>query len=357
VATIAITGASGFIGRRLVAALERRGDVDRIVGIDRLAPQGSTSRKLVFRQGDVCDGDLAEAFRGVDVVIHLAFRDDPAHDEAAMRRVNVDGTINVFAAAHAAEVPRVIYTSSVTAYGAHPDNDLPLTEDSPIRGTPGLTSAEHERQIEAWLWPWLADHAGVDVAVLRLAAVLGPGLQNALSRMLESPRLTIVKGHKPPLQFVHLDDAVGAIVHVLDHGLTGAYNVCAEGWLSFDEVTAIASKRTLELPEEVAFSAAERLWKMGVGEQPPGLVRHLMYPWVMSADRLIATGWRPERSNRDALAETVGEHAGYVAVAGVRAQRSAIRGTLSALAGVVGFVVLRSWRRRRRRRSDVVGGA
>ena len=81
----------------------------------------------------------------------------------------------------------------------------------------------------------------------------------------------LVRGHKPPLQFVHVDDVVSALVHVIDHGLDGVYNVTAEGWLSMDEVTAIVGRRTVALPEEVAFSIAERLWRLGLGEQPPGI--------------------------------------------------------------------------------------
>jgi nucleoside-diphosphate-sugar epimerase len=357
--TIAITGVSGLLGRRLVAALEARPEVERIVGIDVRRPLGVTSGKLAFRNADVRDPDLADALRGADVVVHLAFQLDPIHDEDLMRAVNVDGTRNVFEAARAAEVDHVVYLSSVVAYGAHPDNDLPLTEDSPLRGTADFNYSEHKRDVERWLWPWLETVDDLDVTVLRPAVVLGPGIENFISRTFESPRVPLVKGHKPPLQFVHIDDLVRALLHVTEHRLTGAYNVCAEGWLSLDEVTAILGRRTFAIPEEVAFSTTERLWKLGLGEQPPGLVHHLMHPWVMTPAKLVATGWEPQHSNRDALDEAAREHHNHVSVLGVRAQRRTVRTVSLAAAGLAGLAAVSAARRasrtRRHRRGHPAG--
>lgn len=375
--TVAITGVAGHVGRRLLHALDLRSDIDRIVGVDVVAPRRSGSPKMGFRELDVRDPGLATSLRGVDVLVHLAARVPGPHDAEETRSVNVDGARNVVEAARAAGVRRLVYVSSVFAYGAHPDNDLPLTERSPLRGTPGLAPSEHARDVERWLAtstvrvaastsaapaagdgatpaagdgtaPAAGDGTHLQVTVLRFAMVVGGGIDNVLTRLLESPRLVTVRGHRPPLQFLHIDDAVGAIVHAIDRDLVGTYNVCAEGWLSFDEVTAIASKGTVDVPEELAYSAAERLWKLGIGEHPPGIVNHLMHPWVMSPDAFIATGWSPRATNRDALAETVQEHAAYVALAGARAPRSALARTAAwGVAAAVTLLVLRRVARRR----------
>lgn len=355
VTTVGITGAAGLIGRRLTATLERRPDVTRIVGLDRRGPEGITSSRFVFRQIDVRDPDLHSSLGGIDVLIHLAFQMDPIHDEETMWSVNVDGTRNVIEAADRAGVGHLVYLSSVVAYGAAADNDLPLTEESPIRGTPDFNYAEHKREVEAWLERWLQHPRDLDVAILRPALVLGPGIQNFVTRIFEAPRITQVRGHAPPLQFLHLDDLVSAIVHTIDQRLTGAYNVCAEGWLSFDEVVELVGRRTIAIPEELAFTTAERLWKLGIGEQPPGVVRHFMHPWVMSPSRLMATGWRPRITNRAALAETVAEHEGHVALAGVRTRWSTLRG-IAVAAGAAGVLLValavRAWRRSRRDAAD-----
>jgi nucleoside-diphosphate-sugar epimerase len=347
VTTIAITGVGGLIGRRVVAALEGHPEIERIVGLDLQTPPGLTSTKLAFRQMDVRDPAIGEVLHDVDLVLHLAFQMDPIRDEAAMRSVNVDGTRNVVEAAERAGVGRLVYLSTVLAYGAHPDNDFPLQESSPLRGTPDFNYAEHKRDVELWLWSWLEDRPGLRTTVLRSASVLGPGVENFFTRVIEAPRITAVKGHKPPLQFIHIDDLVTAIVHAIDHDVVGVYNVSAEGWISFDEATAIVGRHVIEIPEEVAFSTTERLWRLGLGEQPPGIVRLFMHPWVMTSDAFVETGWKPRYTNRDALAATVAEHAEHVALIGFRAQRRTLRWIGASLLAAVVTLTFAGLRRRR----------
>lgn len=348
--SVAITGVGGLVGRRLLAELDADPEVTRIVGLDVAIPEGLTGTDVVLRRADVRDGGIAEAFADVDVVVHLAFQLDPMKDEAAMRAVNVEGTQNVFRSALEAGVGKVVYVSSGAAYGAHPDNDVPLTEDSPLRANPDLSYVEHKREVEQWLWPWAEQHPELTVTVLRPSIVAGPGVQNFISRqLLELPRFPVIRGHKPPMQFTHVDDVASALAHVVRNDLPGPYNVASEGWLSFDEITAISGRRTLEVPEEVAFQVVERMWRLGIGDAPPGQVHYAMHPWVMSVDRLVATGWRPKHSNRDALAELVDEHRDWVAVAGLRTHRSTVRNVAGALAALLAVGVAA---RRRRRRDD-----
>ncbi|MCC5947941.1 MAG: NAD-dependent epimerase/dehydratase family protein [Nitriliruptoraceae bacterium] len=347
--TIAITGAGGQLGTRLVRTLGADESVERLVGIDHQPPVNVMPRRFEYRPADVRDPGLASALKGVDVLIHLAARVDPMRDEDAMRAVNVTGTRAVLQAASDAGVARVVLPSSVVVYGAHPDNDLPLTEDSALRGIESLPYAEHlvtvERSLEGWL-------AALDtpprVTLLRFALMAGPGMDNVITRSFEAPRIPVIAGHRPPMQFLHPDDAVAAIVHVVEQDLDGVYNVSADGWLSFDEVTAIVGRRTVEVPEEVAWSVTERLWTFGIGAQPPGLLAMFMHPAVMSAARLEATGWSPKHSNRDAVAAMAAEHHGYWSVPGLRVRRRDVAraGIVAGLLAAWGVTAI--WRRLRR---------
>src|SRR5207247_385577 len=146
---------------------------------------------------------------------------------------------------------------------------------------------ETERMIEAFR----EDHPEVLVTVLRPAITLGPNVQNFVSRLLEAPRVTTVKGYEPPLQFVHEEDVATALRLAAVGDLPGAYNVAPDGWLSSDEVIALAGKKRVELPEAVAFALAERLWRARVSEAPPGELHYLMHPWVVDHAKLKAAGW------------------------------------------------------------------
>ena len=271
-------------------------------------------------------------------------------DETRMRSMNVDGTRNVFEAAVKSGARKVIYTSSATVYGAHPDNDLPLTEDSPLRPNPDFSTVEHRAEVEAWLWPWTEQHPDVVVTVLRPAIVAGRGVDNYVTRQLESPRLVTVRGHRPPVQFAHVDDVADALALAVHEDLPGAYNVACEGWLPYEEVVATAGINVVEVPEAVAFELAERLWRAGISHAPPGQVHYVMHPWVLSVDKLEAAGWAPNHANRDTLVELIEEHRPYLTIGRLRARRRDLRIAAAAAVTGAGALVVRRVRRRRRRK-------
>jgi nucleoside-diphosphate-sugar epimerase len=148
----------------------------------------------------------------------------------------------------------------------------------------------------------------------------------------------------PPLQFVHVDDVIGAIVHVLDadptgrsaSGLDGAFNVAPDGWLDHDRVLTLSGKRTLAMEPERMRALVVAAHRLGVGELEPGVVELFRSPWVLSNARLRATGWAPMRSNEEALLETVLEHERYVSLGRLRIRRDHLRAAaLAAAAGLV----------------------
>lgn len=354
---IAITAATGPLGVRVLHRLAELPEVERLLAIDRSPPLGVTAPRCSYHDADPGTADLRPVLRDVDVVVHLGAGLEPHRDDAATRTREVDVAKRVAEAAAAAGVRHLVLTSSVLAYGPHPDNDVPLTEDSPVRGLSGLPTAEHAAEVERWLDRYRTKHPDVAVTVLRLALLAGPDVDTVFSRTLEAPRVPAVRGHRPPLQFLHPDDAVAAIAHVIEHAVAGTFNVCADGWLSFDEVTAILGRPALEVPEEVAYSGAAGVYALRLGDLSPGLVSLFVHPCVMSNDALTATGWKPTASNRDAVASLAVEHAHLVTIGRLRTTKTTLAtGTVAALALVIaGFWRLarfaRSVRGRGRRRA------
>ncbi|MGH2806252.1 MAG: NAD-dependent epimerase/dehydratase family protein, partial [Actinomycetota bacterium] len=121
--TVAVTGPTGAIGKALVRLLEKTSRIERIIGMARrpFDPEELGWKKTEYRRGDILDADaVADLVAEADAVVHLAFIIMGAEDEA--RNVNLQGSRNVFEATMRAKVPRLIYTSSVAAYGFHDDN-------------------------------------------------------------------------------------------------------------------------------------------------------------------------------------------------------------------------------------------
>src|SRR5918999_5931781 len=138
-----ITGGSGYIGTRLTELLAEREETDRIVNVDVRPPERSLP-KTSFVSGDVRDSGSIRSLlqrEEIDCLIHLAFILDPIRDEARMYDVDVNGTSAVLKAATEAGTGQVLVTSSATAYGAFPDNPVPIAEDWPVRGQPDFAYA------------------------------------------------------------------------------------------------------------------------------------------------------------------------------------------------------------------------
>jgi nucleoside-diphosphate-sugar epimerase len=134
--TVAVTGPTGTLGRALVPQLQRDPAVERVVGLARrpFDPAAEGWTKMEYRRGDVRDPDaLRKAFRGADVVVHLAFLITGNASRQTTRSINVDGTLNAYRAAADAGARRFVYASSVAAYGWHPDNPPLMSEDWPVR--------------------------------------------------------------------------------------------------------------------------------------------------------------------------------------------------------------------------------
>src|ERR1700712_255277 len=171
---VAITGPTGEIGISTIEALESNPDVARIIGMARRpfnpAERGWT--KTEYRQGDILDRDAVDALvADVDVVVHLAFIIMGSREESA--RINLAGTRNVFEATVAGDPRRLVYTSSVAAYGYHSDNPVPITEDVPTRGTPEHYYSEQKAACEQALAEATAG-SSLEVYVLRPCVVAGP---------------------------------------------------------------------------------------------------------------------------------------------------------------------------------------
>src|SRR4030081_2907041 len=143
--TVAVTGPTGEVGQAVVSALERSREVGRILGMARrpFDPADRGWKKGSSRAGDVLDrAAVDELVAEADVVVHLAFIIMGSEEES--RAVNLDGSRNVFEAPVSAVAKRLVYASSVAAYGFYRENPQPLTEEVPARGTASHYYSAHK---------------------------------------------------------------------------------------------------------------------------------------------------------------------------------------------------------------------
>jgi UDP-glucose 4-epimerase len=303
--SVAVTGASGLVGRHLLPVLAAHPDVERVLGLDVREPE-RRARTVEFARVDIAGTELKPLLEGIDVVVHLAGVVDPVPDVALMARVNVEGTRHVLEAAASVGARRIVRISSAMVYGAWANNPVPLSEDAALRPNPDFSPAVQGAEVERLLGEWRAAHPEVTVTTLRSAPVVGPGAERLPARILLGRPPLRVRGATAPVQVVHVDDLAAALALVATSDLPGAYNVAADGWLDAAEARElIGGPAVPAMPAEVLERWLRRTWDLGVGDIPAGVVPYLAHPWVIDNQRLRAAGWAPAHTNADAIAEAV----------------------------------------------------
>ena len=279
--TVAVTGPTGEIGLPLLDELERSEAVGEVRGMARrpFDPAREGWGKVSYRRGDILDrGSLALLFDGAQVAVHLAFSIFGNREET--RRVNLEGSRKVFEAAIEAGVERLIYASSVAAYGFHADNPQPLSEEVPVRGSEGFYYSAQKAELETRLEELVAG-SEVESYVFRPSIVAGPRALMLIERLLSTvrlgdpaPRLRRALGRLPlpapvlpdpgvPFQLVHHDDVARAMsTAIAGEGPAGVYNLAGDGVISLGDVARSIGWHAVPAPgpaTELGVAAAGRL--------------------------------------------------------------------------------------------------
>lgn len=335
-----MTGASGYLGRKLLECLGNDERVSRVIGIDTVEPEFAT-RNLEFYRLDVRSPELADVVKGCDSLVHLAAVN--TKDAAETHDVNVTGTRTVVDAVARAGVSTLVFASSHSVYGHHADNHFPLTERSPVRPSPTSAYPASKAEAERVVGYYADSRPDVAVATLRFAWVGGPTLP--ANPVIESPIRVVVRGYEPETQAVHEDDAMRAIAFVLEHGLRGVYNVGAQDTVPRQD--EIYGQRRVVLDLHTAKRMFDRLSRLGL-TPPASEIGVMLYPQVMSSARLTSAGFTFERSSMDAMRDAAEARKEWFAIgrARFRPRRAALVG------GTLGLVLLGSGLRKRRPRPE-----
>jgi UDP-glucose 4-epimerase len=326
--TVAVTGPTGEIGKPFIRALERQKDVTRILGMARrpFDPKAHKWSKTEYRRGDVLDRAAVDALCAeADVVVHLAFIIVAGSGES--RKINLEGSRNVFEAAVRAKARRLVYASSVAAYGFHEDNPQPLTEDVPARGTEAHPYSADKAAVEDLLGE-VVEGSETDAYVFRPCIVAGPEaplLINSIPYVQLSERLPgavralfdqvpILKPVLPdpgvPFQLVHHDDVALALrAAVLGRGTPGVYNLAGAGEVTMRDLADALGYYTVPVPELAVDATAEVISRLPFLPDEASWIEAARIPVLMdSAKARSQLAWRPRHDALATLKATVEAH-------------------------------------------------
>lgn len=301
---VLVTGASGFVGRHMVAHLVKRGD-EAVAAVRRGSLERAV-RSVAIGNIDAAT-DWAEAVAGMDAVVHLAgrahvLRDTDPDPEAVYWAVNVDGTVRLAQEAARAGVRRLVFVSTVKVNGEATHDrpfrasDAPRPEDAYAR-----SKYEAEQALRA-----LERETGLEVVVVRPPMVYGPGVKGNFPRLVRWVR----SGLPIPLGAVANRRSIVSV-----YNLTDLLATCLRAPAAAGETFLVSDGEDLSTPELIrrigrAAGCNARLLPMprvlleavgtmlGRRDEVRRLCESLQVDISASQERL---GWRPPLSVDEAL--------------------------------------------------------
>ena len=264
----------------------------------RLAPKRLTEYNITGLDERVTG---LESIEPMDVV-HLVYILDPTRNPDFEYDVDVNGTRNALAACETLGVCKLVVASSDTAYGLFEGTPDYLTEDAPLRGTPGFSYSANKAEVEALVAEFAERVRSCTVVVLRPCIVMGPNADNVLGRTLRQPVMFSVRGYDPIMQLIHEEDVAEAFYLALVRDVQGAYNVACDAGMRYSQVAGVMDKPMVPLPVWLVYPLVELLFRLRLLGFGRSQLDYIRYPLSIDPDKIMKEmGFAPRYTSRQAL--------------------------------------------------------
>lgn len=289
-----VTGGAGFVGSHLADRLLADGHTVTVLDDLSAGRRAWVPADAELRVGDLTNRETAEraVATDCDVIFHLAARSQVNDDNPRSQfRANTAMTHALVTAAQTAGVNKLVFTSSSTVYGEAP---RPTPEDyAPLE--PISTYGASKLACEAVL-SRAAHTTDLTVSVLRFANVVGPRLRGAvvpdfIEKLRGDPnQLKILGNGRQEKSYLHVEDCLDAIEHVLKHGPgpVATYNLGTRTTTSVDRIATIVAEE-LDLEPTRTYTGGDRGW---TGDVPK---------MRLSIEKIGALGWEPALNSDQAV--------------------------------------------------------
>ncbi len=311
---VLVTGVSRYLGSRLAGILAADASIERVIGVDTVAPrreQRPSLGRTEFVRADIRNPLIAKviASADVDTVVHLNVIATPlgAGGRTAMKEINVIGTMQLLAACQKAPSMRSLVVKSTTAvYGSSPRDPALFTEELAPRSLPRAGYAKDAVEVEGYVRGFGRRRPDVSLTLLRFTNFIGPSIDTPLTRYLSLPVVPTVLGFDPRLQLCHEDDGLEVLRRSVVDGPPGIFNVGGTGVLLLSQALRRLGRPALPVPSPAVSLVARAFRGAGVVDFSPEQMRFLEHGRVADVTRLRgAFGWSP-RPTAEAFADFVG---------------------------------------------------
>jgi len=301
---IAVTGASGYLGRLVVTRLEADPNVESVLGLD-VRPPAYQASKMHSQSADVRSADFRRLLAGCHAVYHLAFMVDPRRGVRPEQfdQVNIDGSRRLFDAAIQTGVRRIVFASSNSAYGAHRDNPDIFHEDAPRRPNENWYYSRAKGRVEAYLDTFEQRHPDATVIRFRPTMFVGPHMDNTLRKSLGARRVVFYNANMRT-NCCWDADVADAFWRGLYHETSDAFNLAGDGCLGTGDFGELLGKRIIRHNHRLAVSVGRVLRTLGFLSQGEFEWLNVGFraPILLSNQKAkTKLGWQPRYTSREAV--------------------------------------------------------
>ncbi|MBT3584554.1 MAG: NAD-dependent epimerase/dehydratase family protein [Halobacteriovoraceae bacterium] len=291
--SVLIIGAAGGLAEITASLLIKEHPEVRITGIDpRPIPHPIRHENIEYLKMRFTRTKFEKLFREkqFDLVLHLArmsHADSSTHGKMEKRLdANVIGTKRILDLCLKYEVKKVIILSTYHVYGALNDNPTFITEDFPLRASiryPELRDVvEMDQLCTNWMWKNQSD---IETLVLRPCAIIGPQIQNTMTRYLTTPYAPLPADFNPMFQYIHEFDMAKILIDCIAKVPTGLYNIAPDEAISVREARNFMGLPSIPIPMAILYGAAKiissPLWRF-----PDYLLDYLKYSCIIDNNEI-----------------------------------------------------------------------
>ena len=312
---VLVTGVSRYLGGLFARAISHEPGVDRVIGVDVIPPPHDIGR-TEFVRADIRNPVIARviAETAIDTVVHMNVIATPlsAGGRVSQKEINVIGTMQLLAACQkASSVRRLVVKSSSAVYGTSPRDPAMFTEDTGPKALPRSGFGKDSVEVEGYVRGFSRRRPDVEVATLRFANIIGPGIRTALTDYFTLPVIPTILGYDARLQFVHERDAVEAIRLATIGPSVGVVNVAGDGIITTTQATRMIGRPTLPMPLASGGWVGRLIRRSGLADFSPDQLQFLAYGRGLDTTRMREQlGLEPEFTTREAFADFAAGHRG-----------------------------------------------
>ena len=329
---VLVTGVSRYLGGRFARLLTAEPGVKRVIGIDVIPPPHDIG-SAEFVRADIRNPMIARIINQaeVDTVVHMNVIATPlsAGGRVSQKEINVIGTMQLLAACQKAPgIRRLVVKSSAAVYGSSPRDPAMFTEDMGPKALPRAGFGKDSVEVEGYVRGFSRRRADVEISMLRLANIVGPGVRTGLTDYLSLPVIPTPLGYDARLQLVHENDALRALLLATTGPPVGIVNVAGDGIITVQQATRLARRASVSVPLAACGLLGRFVRRAGLADFSQEQMQYLAWGRGMDTTRMREVlRLEPEFTTRAAFEDFIS-----YARSGLPGS-AAIAETVSALAG------------------------